>query len=457
MGRGMAKLTVPELRAMKDGDRLTEAGGRGEGSLRFRKTGGRVRVYFRFTKPDGKRDELTLGWYDEAGRDGWTLARVRKEAAKVREQYQSGSGDLRADQEAAARAKQEADKAKKQAVEAAAKEAEARAKYTLRALCEAYVGHLEAKGKTGSAGNARSVFKVHLYEADPELANTPAGEVQPEHIADRLRAIRGAGKDRTAGVLRSYLNAAFTTAVGAKFDTGASAVFNGFNLRANPVSVIKAIKVRAGNRTLSEDELRQYVGSLGGGIIDWALLLALLAGGQRMSQLLRARVGDWDGSNLRLWDGKGRRTEAREHLLPLGPKGAELVEDLIQRAREEADKHATAGQADPNPSLFLSTGGAVVAASTPGKRVTEIAADMKGGSFDLRDVRRTVETRLAGLGISRDVRAQLLSHGLGGVQNQHYDRHSYMDEKRAALVTWEGYLTELETGQKRSNVVRMRG
>ena len=50
-----------------------------------------------------------------------------------------------------------------------------------------------------------------------------------------------------------------------------------------------------------------------------ALLLALYAGGQRMAQLLRAKVGDFDQdtATLRLWDGKGKRTQPREHLLPL--------------------------------------------------------------------------------------------------------------------------------------------
>ena len=63
--------------------------------------------------------------------------------------------------------------------------------------------------------------------------------------------------------------------------------------------------------------------------------------------------------------------------------------------------------------------------------------------FNLRDVRRTVETMLAGMGVSRETRAQLLSHGLGGVQAVHYDRHSYMDEKRAALRAWEAHLESL--------------
>lgn len=72
---------------------------------------------------------------------------------------------------------------------------------------------------------------------------------------------------------------------------------------------------------------------------------------------------------------------------------------------------------------------------------------MKGESFDLRDIRRTVETMLAGLGINRDTRAQLLSHGLSGVQNAHYDRHTYLDEKHAALVTWEKHLGAIQNGE----------
>jgi len=37
----------------------------------------------------------------------------------------------------------------------------------------------------------------------------------------------------------------------------------------------------------------------------------------------------------------------------------------------------------------------------------------------------------------------LQSHGLGGVQSRHYDRHTYMDEKREALQRWEQHLRAL--------------
>ena|SRR5579859_1210952 len=46
--------------------------------------------------------------------------------------------------------------------------------------------------------------------------------------------------------------------------------------------------------------------------------------------------------------------------------------------------------------------------------------------FQLRDIRRTCETMLAGLKVSKDVRSHLLSHGLGGVQDQHYSETNLM-------------------------------
>jgi hypothetical protein len=57
---------------------------------------------------------------------------------------------------------------------------------------------------------------------------------------------------------------------------------------------------------------------------------------------------------------------------------------------------------------------------------------------------------LASLGVSSDARAQLQSHGLGGVQTRHYDRHDYMAEKRQTLKTWGRHLERLKTGSTAS-------
>jgi hypothetical protein len=63
---------------------------------------------------------------------------------------------------------------------------------------------------------------------------------------------------------------------------------------------------------------------------------------------------------------------------------------------------------------------------------------------------------LAGMGISKDIRAQLQSHGLGGVQDRHYDRYEYMDEKRRALEGWDARLTDIKEGRHRPNVVPLK-
>lgn len=67
--------------------------------------------------------------------------------------------------------------------------------------------------------------------------------------------------------------------------------------------------------------------------------------------------------------------------------------------------------------------------------------------FVFRDLRRTCETQLASLGVNLETRAQLLSHGRSGVQAKHYDRHTYIAEKRRALNKWARHLTRVVGGK----------
>lgn len=370
----------------------------------------------------------------------------------MREQMQSGSGDVRADQEAERAAQEAARQAEECAREEAERKVMERERYTLAALCGAYVRLLQANGKTKSAGDTDSILRVHVLQAHPALAALPANTITSIQVAAMIRTARERGFKQVPRSLRSYLNAAFNAAMRAPLDSTLPAELIAFNVSVNPVAAVPTIPGGTSDRTLSRAELQSYLSHLGDGIVDRALLLNLLAGGQRITQLLRAKAGDWDGATLRLWDGKGKRQSAREHLLPLGPRGAELVNLLVERARERAE------DGDHNPSLFTSRDRfgkpAVVLQTTCSNRVTAIAKMAGRESFNQRDIRRTCETMQAALGLSRDTRAQLLSHGLSGVQQHHYDRHSYSDEKRAALIAWERHLEAIQTsGTLESNVV----
>lgn len=101
-------------------------------------------------------------------------------------------------------------------------------------------------------------------------------------------------------------------------------------------------------------------------------------------------------------------------------------------------------------SLFTVTGGKSGAVyATVQHRIREVAeamsvaGELEKGLFTAGDLRRTVETRLAAAGVGAEVRAQLQSHGLGGIQARHYDRHDYLVEKRAALETLHLLITGL--------------
>lgn len=100
------------------------------------------------------------------------------------------------------------------------------------------------------------------------------------------------------------------------------------------------------------------------------------------------------------------------------------------------------------PFLFSSTKGRVpLNVKSLSNKVIEISQEMveegiRKEPFQLRDIRRTIETTLASLGVPMEVRAQLQSHGLSGVQARHYDRHDYMEEKSAAMDKLFRVLTE---------------
>ncbi len=139
---------------------------------------------------------------------------------------------------------------------------------------------------------------------------------------------------------------------------------------------------------------------------------------------------DPNTQTLRLADPKGKRLKAVDHVLPVS----------TSVARELAALSSLRGEGD---FIFSSSGGVkAIHHTTISGEIREVARKGKSSAgYRPGDLRRTAETRLQALGVSRDVRAQLLSHGRsGGVQAEHYERHDYVAEKTAALALWERHL-----------------
>ena len=312
-----------------------------------------------------------------------------------------------------------------------------------------------------SAQDVRSTIRSRVEGS--KLATAQAASLEPEELVGLIRSAVATGKLRSADKLRSFLISAYKAAIAARFDASADEALAAFEIKTNPASVIPPIKGGKGvpgARHLDDRDLGAFLRELlpNTSLGAQAVTLALFLGGQRAQQTARIRLADVNG-DVRILDPKGRRERPREHWLPLLGRAKAIVEARVAAARQVGDEFLfesvdtkTGKRAHTrSESMNDAVKAARDAVTAAGHRWSESAQ-----GFTLEDLRRTAETHLARLGISKDDRAQLLSHGLGGVQARHYDRHEYMAEKRAALEKWNSHLEKLAAGRRGLRVVSPR-
>lgn len=429
---------------------IADEASRGAGKLVARVTRDAVLFYFQYFVPpaadmSGRQRELkkllSLGVYDEGGTRGLSLSQARDRAAQLAALHRQGIKDLHVHMETE---RQDRERAKVAADERAIRAAQDARHGTLRQLLESYVSHLEQTGKV-SARDAKSIFGKHVFAASAGLSDRKAADLSVDDFVGLIGKLVEAGKGRTADKLRSYLRSAYQLALESKTNPAAPLTLRTYGIQINPIASIGALSQfnRPRERVLSSVELGALLRRLDGldpGPQKDALQLLLFLGGQRPVQLLRLKVTDVDltASTATLYDPKGARQQPRAHVLPLV---AEAKVILSRRLDGVA----------PGEPVFSTDGKHSVRIETLGAQISSIVAKMLASdppeareSFQLRDLRRTCETQMAALKISRDVRAQLQSHGLGGVQARHYDRHSYFSEKKQALQKWVRQLKKLE-------------
>ena len=374
---------------------------------------GAVALYYR-CKVDGQEARVRIGAFDpnsppralgvsKAG--GLSLAGARAKAVELALQHHDSrdSGGL-----AAQRRELAAQRKQRKAMAEALKE------QTVEALFTAYAELLKQREKV-DARDAELTLKRFLA-ANNALAEKRARDATAADFVLGLRKLHEAGKVREPGKVRSYAHAAFRTAMMAPTDPNIPVKFEAFSVTANPLATIRATPARADKRPMTAADLRTFwsIAQATEGTTGALMKLHILTGGQRIAQLLRLRREDVHADHIVLHDPKGRRAEARRHAVPLLD-----------------DAKAALGVFKGKPEVFT-IGKRVVSPVTLHQREVEAIGDRIEG-FEPKRLRSGIETALASLGIGREIRAQLQSHGLGGVQDRHYDDHDYMPEKRAAL------------------------
>ena len=428
-------LTDREVKAaIASGDTgwLNQNLGNGQGSLCLRYWSTGATWYYSYNVR-GKTRRIIIE--PDSGTDQrLTLAEARDRALQLAAQRRDApDGDLLLHQ----KMQTEAAKRSKAAHEA---EERARSLRTVEKLLTNYIEDLRNREKS-SAKQVEGTLS-NLLRDYPLLAVRDAAGVTPlEWVSVLRRYGKTDGHADKMRKVRSYLRAAYAAAIRADLDPMQEASA-GMMLTVNPIDGIPAGTSRARERNLSEAEFRAL----------WARLTAqdhplsktlqalILLGGQRYSQLIRATVRDYQDGQITLFDPKGKRTTPRKHILPVQGAAKVLLDELAERS-------ALLG----TDLLFTITGAGPALLDNASHYVTKLSAAMVDADeavepFVLSDIRRSAETILAGkLRISKDDRAQLMSHGISGVQEKHYDKSTHMDAKTEALAKLERWLAQ-DTG-----------
>lgn len=390
------------------------------GALQARKlANGAVQLYWRYSH-GGKTSREPIGVYDasappkklEPTSRGYGIAAALEKCRELAAVHgeRADTGGLR-----------EA-KAEKRKAFAAKKAAEAdKSTRTLQKLLDAYVAYLKSQGRRSHV-DAHQIFKRHITEAWPKVAEAPAVDLTPDQVLDMLRRLIEAGKGRTANKLRAYLRAAYQCALDVRTTASIPVAFKVFGVVFNPAAQTRRLSQfdRADKRPFSKTELQCYWQLLANrpGSQAATLRLHLLTGGQRIEQFVRLRCADLGDDALTIFDAKGRPGQ--------GPRPQQIP--LLSEARADLDTLPREGE-----YAISTTGGKKpISVRTLAAWAHEIVGEAIE-NFQLKRIRSGVETLLAANGVSREIRGHLQSHGLTGVQARHYDGHDYMPEKRMAL------------------------
>jgi integrase len=217
--------------------------------------------------------------------------------------------------------------------------------------------------------------------------------------------------------------------------------------------------------------------------IGLALRLVLLTG-VRVTEMAGAELKEFthlDGNQATWSIPIARSKNGRAHVVPLSMMARAIVkelEDIANRRADELERRkgsvtvarfllvSPAGDDQPIDGHALS-----VAMARFGKafdlRYKEDAQDLevehgRGAAswFEDRptahDLRRTLATRLAALGIAAEDVKACLNHARGDVTGRHYDQYDRLRKKRRALELWSERLQNTIDGVPTSDAVSLR-
>jgi integrase len=200
------------------------------------------------------------------------------------------------------------------------------------------------------------------------------------------------------------------------------------------------------DRVLTDDEVRTIWSKLPQTPLSRSVVLAIklaLVTGQRIGEVSGIAKAELDLSpGKSVWTIPGRRTKnAEPHRVPLSAMAVKLIEEAL----------AASGD---SPYLFPdATGKNSIDPHAGSKGLYWVRPQIGVSDWTIHDMRRTMATNLAMLGIEKHVVSLILNHvsstgGRAEGVTAIYNRYSYDREKRQALELWANRLEAILKGKE---------
>ena len=391
----ITKRTVDNLVAGEKDAILWDAGLTGFG-LRARPGGGRA--YFVKYAIQRRHRWVTIGKHGAP----WTPETARREAKRILGEVAAGR-------------------------DPAAEKAAARAVATLDHVAEQFIAKHASTKRTG--GEMARTLRVYVL---PTLGRRLITEIKRRDIIELLdQVVTERGPSMANGVL-SVTRSLFGWALARDI------------VPASPVAGVKKPgAVNRGSRILDDDEIRAvWCAAEALGYPFGPLVQLLMVTGQRRGEVAGMRRSEISADGT-LWTLPAARAKnGVAHEVPLSG----LAQAIIASCPLLGDCVFSSGRIGDHPFYSHARG--------------KSAIDARTGAFvetwTLHDLRRTLRTRLSGLGVAVDVAEKTIGHIPQDVRHV-YDLHRYRDEKREALELWAGLLRDILDPSRKVVPLRQRG
>ena len=235
-------------------------------------------------------------------------------------------------------------------------------------------------------------------------------------LIDGVKEARGA---YAAGKTLAWARRAFNWAVGKAL------------IETSPVTLVEPpVRIKVRERALTDAEIpvawkvAEAVGYPFGPYVRMLLLT-----GCRRGEIAGLRWSEIDLDAITITIPAERYKTGRTLVVPLSPLARRLIDDMPQFGEGEHLFTTTGGRRPISGfSKFMQRFDATLAEHCEADGVEPF-------DFDLHDLRRTVRTNMSALRVPPHIAEAVLGHVVTGIQ-KHYDRWSYLDEKREALEAW---------------------